>query len=142
MIINDNYIGVQPGDRALNLMSNYCTSFSIGAVGSTDVWLKGEMVGEDKEFVFNGRLFLKGGHHGTVIDNFPKGPAPVGWERRPHVHDEGYDLVDEAGDVIFGYRVEDNVCHVTVNLYDASGKEVAHGGQGGLVVRGIGFAIG
>jgi len=41
--------------------------------------------------------------HGTIIDNFPKGPDPQGWTKRPKMpYADGYELVDQKGTVLFG----------------------------------------
>lgn len=85
------------------------------------------MVGPDKEFLFNGRLFLPGHRQpGTVIDNFPKGPAPHGWEKRQLVHTPGYELLDPSTNVVlFGFEEIERVCHVTTNIYDGAGTLIA-----------------
>jgi hypothetical protein len=38
------------------------------------------------------------------FDNFPKGPIPDGWTKRPRVDGTGYDLVSLNGAILFGYR--------------------------------------
>jgi hypothetical protein len=85
------------------------------------------MVGPDKEFLFNGRLFLPGyGQAGTVIDNFPKGPTPHGWKKLQRVDRSGYQLLDQVSNtVLFGFEEIDNVCHVTTNIYDDFGALIA-----------------
>jgi hypothetical protein len=137
-----NWVNVAPGDPAFNIMSNMCDFFELGAKTGDDLWLVGEIIGPEREFIFNGRLFLSDGRVGTVIDSFPRS-VPKGWTRRQALAAEGYDLVDDNGDVLFGYRVDANhVCHVTVNLYRADGSLAAHGGQAGLVTHGLSVRIG
>jgi hypothetical protein len=85
------------------------------------------MTGPDKEFIFNGLLFMKGvSAAGTVIDSFPKAPAPKGWLKRIRLDETGYELIEpESGTVLFGYTVLQDVCHVTTNIYDKQGRLVA-----------------
>jgi hypothetical protein len=106
--------------------------FELGTRDSQDYWLEGHIVG-DGEFLFNGRLFVPGiAQGGTVIDNFPKGPAPGGWTKRQLADSDGYELVSN-GSVLFGYRVvpfpqgdvETHLCIVTANIYDSGGEVVA-----------------
>jgi hypothetical protein len=125
-ILAHNWINVRPGERCFVLSSNLCDFFQIGDQTTTYL-LQAEMVGPDKEFLFNGRLFLPGHHHpGTVIDNFPKGPAPQGWEKRQMVGTVAYELFDPATNtVLFGFEEIERVCHVTTNIYDGSGILIA-----------------
>jgi len=140
-IISGGRVNVEPGEPAFNVQSVHCPNFEIGFPNGDDVWLRGDVI--DGDFIFNGRLFLHNGGGGTLIDSFPKGPAPDGWEKRPSMHGEGYDLVDDRGEILFGYRVdEERICHVTVNLYRADGSLAATGGQGSLVTNGVPVAIG
>lgn len=141
-IHSDNWFYVLPGEPAFNVMSNMCGSFLLGDPHGDDVWLHGDIVGEEAEFVFNGRLFLADGKGGTVIDNFPKS-VPHGWTRRQRMDESGYELVDARGEVVFGYQViENGICQVTVNLYRKDGTLAAHPGQGGLVSDGINLGFG
>ena len=128
-----NYIGVRPGDRAFDVVNNLVDYFCIGEEKGEDVWLEGQIV--DGEFVFNARLFLRDGKMGTLIDSFPKGPLPDGWQQRPRFDVEGFELLDEDGELIFSYHVDDNLCVVDANLYRANGELAAHSGQGGLVLH-------
>src|SRR5438105_1799485 len=133
-IMRDNWINVRPGDPAFVIATNICEWFELGARQGTDYWLEAQIVGEG-EFLFNGQLFLPSvAEEGTLIDNFPKGPTPQGWTKRPRVDGAGYEL-EKDGTVLFGYRVvatpipgrnvESRLCFVTVNLYDAKGGLVA-----------------
>ncbi|MCW0047392.1 hypothetical protein OIU13_12725 [Brevundimonas sp. BT-123] len=133
MVMSRNWINVSPGDRAFNIRSNMCDYFRLGIEDGNDVWLEGRIVGT--EFVFNGRLFLHNGEQGTVIDNFPKGPSPAGWSQRRKGDAEGYELLDDRGEVVFSYHVDDKTCVIDVNLYKADGSLAAHGGQDGLIVH-------
>lgn len=130
-VMTGNWINVSLGDPAFNVLSNMCDYFELGTQNGDDVWLEGQIV--DGEFLFNGRLHLKNGQQGTVIDSFPKGPIKNGWSQRRKLDAEGYELLDDQGEVIFGFHVEDKICFIDVNLYQASGEFAAHGGQGGLV---------
>jgi len=132
----DNWINVRPDDPALVISSNVCEWFELGTQQGPDYWLEAGIVGSG-EFLFNGRLFLRGvAEAGTIIDNFPRGPAPKGWTRRQRVDGQGYELVSDSNDVVlFGYRVVpmsipgrrsiSDLCFVTVNIYDSTGKLVA-----------------
>lgn len=122
-----NRINVRPGDSAFVIGTNLCEWFELGNKTSTDYWLEGNIVGPPPEFIFNGRIYVPGiSAAGTVIDNFPKGPDPTGWTKRPRLAGNGYELVDEKGKVLFGYEVlAGNICHVTVNIYAADGAMVA-----------------
>jgi hypothetical protein len=133
-IMSGNWICVRQGDPAFSIGTNVCGWFELGVRHGADYWLEGQVVG-DGEFLFNGRLFLPGvTQAGTVIDNFPKGPAPKGWTKRPRVDGNGYEL-ESDGTVPFGYRVvsiqipgldtESRICFVTVNLYGSNGALVA-----------------
>ncbi len=107
--------------------STLCPYFEIGSQSGTDIWLEGLLVGPDEEYIFNGRLFIPGiAGTGTVIDNFPKSPAPQGWYIRKHVDEEGYDLVRQSSEeVLFGYKTIGFTCFVTTNLYSQNGILVA-----------------
>jgi hypothetical protein len=124
MRIRECAFGVQPGDPAFKIATNFCASFEIGKKEGKDYWLEGTRT-DAGEFVFNGRLFTKDKATGVVIDSFPKGDAPAGWTKRPRVDSEGYELVGSDDIVIFGYKVDGPTCHVTVNLYSAAGDIVA-----------------
>jgi hypothetical protein len=95
-------------------------------IQGAQAFLVGEMVGPEEEFLFQGKLFAATGMApATVIDNFPKAPPPTGFrqERVPDV--DGYHLVDEqTRQILFGFRVEDSICHVTTVLYDHNGAIV------------------
>lgn len=131
------------GQPAFNVLSNICDYFELGTREGMDLWLEGDIVGPEGEFVFNGRLFLPDGRAGTVIDNFPKGPVESGWTTRRSLNHDGYELVDQNNEVIFAFRVDENkLCHVVVNLYRADGVLAAHGGQDSLVTKGISVRIG
>lgn len=141
-VLVGNSMNYRAGSRGFNLLTNFCDYFELGSESGSDVWLKGEMVGPEKEFVFNGRLFHKGGQGGVVLDNFPKA-VPEGWTKRPSMDCEGYDLFDDKGELIFGYRVgSDGVCAVDVSLYKEDGVVAATSGQGGLVINEIPATIG
>jgi hypothetical protein len=126
VMTGNRFGGIRPGDPAFEIATNLCGRFELGMQEGTDYWLQGNIVG-GTEFLFNGRLFLPDSPvaAGTIIDNFPKGATPQGWTTRPRVDGEGYELTSAAGVVIFGYRVEAHVCHVTVNIYAADGDIVA-----------------
>ena len=157
-ILADNWINVKPGDPAFSIGRNICEWFGLGQRAGTDHWLEGNIV-NGAEFVFNGRIFLaSGGPAGTLIDNFPKGPMPNGWTKRPRVDQTGWELVCD-GTVLFGFRVIDfsiagtstasSICLVTVNIYNSKGELVAESfpeefrihkgpaqiGRGGITVR-------
>jgi hypothetical protein len=110
--------------------------FSDWTAHGDDIWLEGQIIGPENEFVFNGRLFSQLGHVGTIFDNFPRASMPGGWTRRVSPLHDGYDLVGANGETIFAYRVDANrICHITVDLYTANGSLAAHGGQGALVTH-------
>ena len=129
----NNRFCVAHGDPAFYVMSNWCDFFSLGEADGDDVWLEGKLV--DGEFVFNGRLFMHDGSGGTVIDSFPKANLPDGWSQKRRLDVEGYELRDPRGDLVFSYWVEENTCHVELDLFTKSGDLAAHGGQGGMVVH-------
>lgn len=140
MTVTNSGIRVGDGSRKMfNIHSNLTDNFEIGEKANNDIWLHGKVI--DGDFVFNGRLYLKSGQSGTLIDNFPKGDTPDGWSQRRRLDVEGYELLDERGECIFAYRVEGNVCFVDVSLYNAAGALVATSGQGGLVIDGISFRM-
>lgn len=121
-----NRINVRAGDRAFIVASNLCDLLQIGAQ-DTAYLLVAEMVGPDKEFLFNGRLFVPGHDRpGTIIDNFPKGPTPKGWAKYPLVDGNGFTLIEPASNItLFGFEEIDNICHIITNLYDETGAIVA-----------------
>jgi hypothetical protein len=131
LTLSKNSFGVSPGEKGFDLHSNICDYFEIGLQNGEDVWLQGQIV--EGEFVFNGRIFLRGGSSGTIIDNFPRAELPDGWTKKPNLSSDGYQLEDENGETVFGYEVIGNTCNVQLNLHDANGELAAHGGQGGLV---------
>jgi hypothetical protein len=116
--------GVRQGDPALEIATNLTNWFELGNRSGDDYWLEGVVVGES-DFVFNGRLFLPNGPAGTLIGNFPKNAVPNGWIKRPRVDGEGYELVSPDGVIIFGYRIENRICHMAVNIYASDGEIVA-----------------
>jgi hypothetical protein len=59
----------------------------------------------------------------------------AGWTRAPAVGQEGYDLKNDAGEVLFGYRIAGNVCRVVTNVYDDKGELAASASEGGLIVH-------
>jgi hypothetical protein len=122
-----NRINVRPGDPAFAIGTNLCEWFELGRKTGTDYWLEGDIVGTPPEFIFNGRIYMPGSSaSGTVIDNFPKGPVPTGWIKRQRISANGYDLVDTNDKILFGYEVlENDICHVTVNIYTSDGTLVA-----------------
>jgi len=132
-IMRGNLINVTPDGPAFNVMTNLCDYFQIGERDGDDIWLEGVII--DGEFIFNGRLYLSDGSMGTVIDTFPKGPTLEGWSQRRRLDQEGYELIDPRGEVVFSYLVEGNICTVDVNLYKSNGDIAAHGGQSGLVTN-------
>jgi hypothetical protein len=101
--------------------------FRLGERGQTGYLLDAERVGPEKEFIFNGLLFVNGvSEAGTVIDSFPKAPPPKGWVKRIRLDETGYELVDpQSRTVLFGYTVLQNAYHVTTNIYDEHGRLVA-----------------
>jgi hypothetical protein len=121
-VFQRNSFNVRPGDPAFEIATNLCDVFELGTEGGNGHWLHAHIV--EGEFLFSGRLFARGRLAGTVLDNFPKA-TPEGWTRRQRVDGEGYELVDKDGMVLFGYRVDNKVCRVTVNIYDSSGEIVA-----------------
>ncbi len=143
-IIGHNRINIQSGEPCFIIGDNQVDMFVLGnppwpdrppQPDQTAYWLVAERAGEDMEFIFNGCLFTgEGGDHGTIIDNFPKGPEPQGWIRRQNVDIEGFDLIRESdGTVLFGYEVippdpatnRGRTCHVTANIYNEIGVLVA-----------------
>lgn len=129
------YVGFD--DPQFHLHSNRCDYFSLGDENGSDVWLEGQIViGESgPEFIFNGRLFCKNGGQATVIDSFPRADPPTGWTKQPYLDGSGYTLIDANGEIVFGFRVDANVCPVEVGLHKADGSFAAGPGQGGLVVN-------
>lgn len=130
--------------RYFDLGTTLCPYFEIGDAIGTDIWLEGQLVGPEEEYLFNGRLFVPGIiGSGTIIDNFPKSPAPSGWYIRKHVDEEGYDLINQADEqVLFGYRTVGNTCLVTTNLYTRSGSLIVRVTTLGLEVRGVQLRLG
>ncbi len=130
-VMQGNRFNVRPGDPAFSIFTNLTDYFQFGVPTGADMWLEGQIV--DGEFVFNGRLFMHDGTSGVLIDSFPKGPAPAGWTQRRRLQQEGYELLDSRGEVLFSYYVEDKTCYIDIDLYNADGSAAVHQGQGGLV---------
>ena len=133
-----NMMNVRPGDPAFLVSTNLCDWFEIGIKLGDQHWLEAEIVGggPDVEFLFNGRLFLPGSAGaGTIIDNFPKGPSPDGWTKRPLAGADGYELVSD--DItLFGYEVMPGcICKVTVNIYSPNGSLVAESNGDAFLVH-------
>lgn len=138
-----NLLNVGPKDPAFLIGSNLADHFEIGNQDGVGYWLRADIVGSPAEFIFNGRLFLPSKPaSGTIIDNFPKGPTPAGWERQQLVDRPGYSLIDqETGAVLFGFEVtEGHICHVITNLYDQKGSLIAETGKNVFLVH-IGPAL-
>lgn len=138
-VFGGNLINVRWGDPAFSVATNLCDYFSLGTEEGEGHWIEGQMVGPDKEIVFNGRIFFPPSNaaeavNGEIIDNFPRGPVPAGWTR--YQRDNGYDLVDRNGRTLFGYTVgDDGTCVVTVNIYTAEGELAAESTDGSLLVH-------
>ena len=132
--MSGNRFNVMPGQPAFTVASNLCDYFELGAKAGTDHWLEAQIIAT--EFLFNGRLHLpQNGGSGTIIDNFPKGPAPAGWTKRQRAHGAGYELISTSGITLFGYEVlPGNVCKVTVNLYAEDGGLVAESTRNDFVI--------
>src|SRR3990167_5895442 len=112
-----NLINVRPGDPAFLISTNLCDYFELGDRAGVDYWLEGLIVGPPPEFVFNGRIYVKGHGQGTIIDNFPRGPTPSGWTKRALLNGNGYELVS-GNETLFGFEeLPGHICRVTVNLY-------------------------
>src|ERR1041385_6903734 len=133
-IMRANWINVVPGNPAFAIGTNVCDYFDLGNRQGSDYWLEGQIVGLG-EFLFNGRIFIPGvSEAGTLIDNFPKAPAPKGWTKRPRPDGTGYELVSD-GKTLFGYRVVTTQipgtaantprCFGAVSIYTAKGELVA-----------------
>jgi len=72
-ILRGNIVNVRPGDRCFSIDGNLCDMFRLGERGRTGYLLDAEMTDPEKEFIFNGLLFMNGvSEAGTVIDSFPK----------------------------------------------------------------------
>jgi hypothetical protein len=136
-VLASNWLNAKPGDPAFAIATNITNWFNLGEKNGQDFWLEGEIVG-DGEFLFNGRLFLPHGHAssaGTIIDSFPKAPAPLGWTKQPRIEEDGYNLISDDGKtILFGYRIieyqipstkPNRICLVTANIYTANGLLVA-----------------
>lgn len=115
----------EPGEKLFAISSDKAPFFEFGRRDGDDYWLEGLIIRD--EFIFNGRLFLPepATNFGTVIDNFPVGPAPAGWTKRPRVDEPGYELVDASGTILLGYRVAGDYCITTVNIFAKDGSLVA-----------------
>jgi len=141
-VLIGNSCNFPPGYKGFNLLSNLCDYFEIGSKAGDDIWLEGEMVGPGQEYLFNGRLYHSDGMAGEIIDSFPKA-VPAGWTKRKSLDCEGYDLIDHNGELVFGYRINENgVCDVQVSLHRADGTIAAAAGQGGLVTQGVPVMVG
>jgi hypothetical protein len=127
--------------RGFYVAGTFTPSFRIQG---KQAFLVGEMVGPDEEFLFQGKLFAATGMApATVIDNFPKAPPPTGFrqERLPDV--EEYRLVDEkTGATLFGFRVEESICHVTTVLYDHNGGIVGQNRDNDFILLAGGVKFG
>lgn len=132
-----NFFNVGPNDRAFIVSSNFCDMFMLGEQSSDDFYLRGEMAGPEKEFIFNGRIFVPGlSEAGTIIDNFPRVRAPKGWVKRLQPHGRGYQLVDDtSGVVLFGYRELDGRCLVEARLFSKDGRLVAETAGSDFVIH-------
>lgn len=132
--MGNNRIDVRPGDPCFNILSNLCDYFELGKAEGADVWLEGQVI--EGEHIFNGRLFAADGSSRTIIDNFPNGSVPDGWQQRRRMDVDGYELLDARGETVFSFHVDDQkICHVDVNLYKADRSVAAHSGQGALVTH-------
>ena len=134
-VYRDNIVLGRDNRRLFLIGSNLISRFKIGDE-KLGYWLTGQFVGEDLTPLFSGKLYLPSGvAGGTIIDNFPKAADPGGWTRAPAVGQEGYDLKNDAGEILFGYRIAGNVCRVVTNVYDDKGELAASASDGGLIVR-------
>lgn len=99
-------------------------------------YLIGEMVGPEEEFIFQAQLFGPPERPlATIIDNFPKAPAPSGWHQRRATQGQGYDLVHDAtATVLFGYRVKGSICYVVTQLYDVDGSLIGKNRQDDFIM--------
>jgi hypothetical protein len=122
--------------RKFILGGNQGFAFRIGDDG-TKYLLTGEFAGEAQDPVFNGKLYLPNSvMGGIVIDNFPKSEPPKGWVKSPAIGQEGYDLKNaDTNEILFGYRVANNICRVVTNIYNENGDTVATANENGLMVH-------
>ena len=136
---------ISEGNRNyFDIGSNQTPFFQIGLKQGDDLWLQGELAGPNEEFLFNGRLFVPGNiNTGTIIDNFPKGPAPNGWYIRKFADQEGYELVSNDSEIVlFGFRVQGQLCIVTTNLIDKNGNIAVETNNMSLCVYGFPVRLG
>ncbi|MFN0042981.1 MAG: hypothetical protein ACKVSF_07190 [Alphaproteobacteria bacterium] len=99
--------------------------------------LAGRLDGPDGECRFDGLIFVEPEHvQPTPIRSFPAGPAPDGWSVRAIADQAGYEMVhDETGEVILAFRIRDEICEITTNIYDADGP-LALAQDGDLIMSG------
>ena len=134
----ENIVNVAAGGPRFAVASDLYDYFFFGDRDQNNFFLEGLILGPPPEFVFNGKLFIPGEPlPGTIIETFPKGPAPGGWIRRQNVGVAGYELVmsQDQNTVLFGFTVRDNTCHVTVNLYDEDQQIFAETTEDTLVIH-------
>jgi hypothetical protein len=129
--------GTVQSDLGFRVASNNYNGFQIGDPSHTKYYLIAYIVYAAKEYIFNGRLLLSNRHAGTIIDNFPKGPVQQGWEKVMRPDQDGYDLREmTTGTIIFGYKIIDNICVVTTNLYDEKGNIIAESRGDDFIIHG------
>lgn len=131
VMMRGNHFGTAPDGSCFDVLTNIADEFEFGSEAGGDLWLQGRII--DGQFIFNGRLFTQAGKVGAIFDSFPAKQAPEGWVQRRRLDVEGYELINGDGAVIFSFSVDEKVCTVDVDLYQADGSLGVHRGQGGLI---------
>lgn len=133
LTISGSRINVLPGEPGFSVFGNVCGYFRLGAQDDSEFWLEGQIAGPMREFVFTGRLYAANRGATIRLNRFPRGPLPTDWHVVQHRGDEGWDLLDPDGALVFGFSVDDQrICRVTVDLFRSDGTRVSRGGTDGL----------
>lgn len=132
VLMKDNWIFAQPGQKVLRVASNFTNYLQLGTLGVTAYYLEAEAT--SNEFLLNGHLLRPDGTPLVhIANNLPEDDG-VSREMTPH----GYRFIDRHGEFLFGMEVEgDNVCVLRGKIYDEKGDVVAEdSGSDFLVYRG------
>jgi hypothetical protein len=130
VVMKNNYIFVQPGEKAFKVASNYTNYVELGQPGITDYALQARV--QDDEFVINADFVdPEGRERVNVAENVPQSS---GLSRRMLVN--GYRIEDEAGRLVLGLEVlPDDVCVIRGAVYDSRGDVVAESRDDDFIIH-------
>src|SRR5690242_11311916 len=114
VVMKGSWFFAEPGGRAFKVASNFTNYLELGSAGITTYYLEARI--EKTQFVVNALLpDAKGQSPCRIVDNFPQKS-----ECQRKMLPNGYRILSQAGDFLFGIEVRDNICHLRGKIYDGN----------------------